>query len=120
LTDHEELRHIEITDGERTVATADVVAADESAATVRASLHTESGPIPPGTQASLVDAVLDLSEVKQSERVQVAVPRGDVESLLRLQQRCAEVATRTAGVTAFVEAEPPESARREQAGNSAE
>lgn len=106
MTDHDEHHHVEITDGNRTVAKADVTTLKESDVTARASLHVESGQHPPGTRASLVDAVLDLPEVQDSARVEVTVPLGDAESLHRLQQRCEDVTTRAAGATALVDAEP--------------
>jgi hypothetical protein len=99
--------HVEITDGDRTIASADVTTAQDCDGTAVASLHVESGHIPQGARAGLVDAVLDLPEVQRSPQVQVAVPRGDGESLLRLQERCDKVTTRAAGATSFVAAQPP-------------
>jgi hypothetical protein len=110
--DHAGHHHLEITDGDRTVASAEVTTTDETPATAVASLHAESGHLPAGVRASLVDAVLDLPQVQDSARVQVAVPRGDAESLYRLQQRCDDVTTRAAGATSFVEADTRDDAAR--------
>jgi hypothetical protein len=99
--------HLEVTDGERTVATAEVTAPNQPKATAVASLQAEAGHLPPGVRARLVDAVLDLPTVQGSDRVLLAVPRGDAESLHRLQERCAGITTRAAGATSFVEADPP-------------
>ena len=71
------------------------------------SLHAESGHITPGRRASLVDAVLDLPEVRESAHLKAAFPLGDSESLQRLQQRCDDVTTRPAGWSAILEASLP-------------
>lgn len=110
MSDHTAHHHVEINDGDRTLASAEVTTFEESESTTLASLHAESGHLPAGVRSSLVDAVLDLPEVQESARVRVAVPRGDAESLYRIQQRCDEVTTRAAGATAFVEADLPEDA----------
>jgi hypothetical protein len=56
---------------------------------------------------SLVDAVLDLPEVQESARLEVTFPLGDSESLHRLQERCEDVTTHPAGVSALLEANLP-------------
>ena len=71
------------------------------------SLRAESGHITPGRRASLVDAVLDRPEVRESARLEAAFPLGDAESLHRLEQRCEHVRTRPAGSSAIVEADLP-------------
>ena len=85
-------------------------------------MRAESGHITPGRRASLVDAVLDLPEVRESARLEAAFPLGDTDSLHRLQQRCEHVRTRPAGSSAIVEADLPPggrgSAAQEPAGNS--
>jgi len=58
-------RHVEISDHERTVAAAEVTSQGPGG-TAWASLRAESGHITPGRRASLVDAVLDLPEVRES------------------------------------------------------
>ncbi len=75
--------------------------------TARVSLRAESGHITPGRRASLVDAVLDLPEVRESARLEAAFRLGDSESLQRLQQRCADVSTRPAGWSALLDAGLP-------------
>jgi hypothetical protein len=107
-------RQVEINDGERTVAAADVNTSSGADRTARASLRAESGHIPPGSRASLVDAVLDLPEVQESTRLEAAFPLGDSESLHRLQERCENVRTHPAGVSALVEADIPAGTRRRQ------
>ena len=96
--------HLEINDGERTVAVADVTASPGADRTAWASLRTVSGHIPPGSLVSLVDAVLDLPHVRESSRLKAAFPLGDSESLRRLQQRCADVTVHPAGASALLEA----------------
>lgn len=109
MSEHDGHHHLEVTDGDRTVARAEVTTSPDAAAPARASLHAEAGHIPPGSRASLVDAVLDLPQVQDSDRVQVALPLGDSESLHQLQQRCDHVTSRAAGSTAIVEGALPES-----------
>ena len=109
MTDPETSRHIEIKDGDQTVADADVSASGQPEGTATASLRAASGHIAPGSRASLVDAVMDLPEVQESSRLKAAVPLGDGESLDRLRERADEVTTRPAGSTALVDAKiPPE------------
>ena len=107
MTDPETSRHIEIKDGDQTVADADVSASGEPEGTATASLRAASGHIAPGSRASLVDAVMDLPEVQESSRLKAAVPLGDGESLERLRERADEVTTRPAGSTALVDAAVP-------------
>src|SRR5665811_893171 len=60
-----------------------------------------SGHIPPGSRARLVDAVLALPEVQDSQGLQATVPLGDAESLQRLRDRCEGMTTRPAGSSAL-------------------
>ena len=77
------------------------------AAPARTSLHAASGHIPPGSRASLVDAVMDLPEVRASTRLEATVPLGDGEALERLRQRTEDAVTRPAGSTALLDASVP-------------
>ena len=96
--------HLQITDAGQVVAEADVTRKD--AGTVEASLWAQSGPVPAGTRATLVDAVLD--EVREpATQLRAAVPTGDAESLIRLRERCETVEMRAAGATVMVDAEAP-------------
>jgi alpha-D-ribose 1-methylphosphonate 5-triphosphate synthase subunit PhnG len=105
VTDPCASRHVEIKEGEQTVAAAQVAASEQAGGTVRVSLHAASGHVAPGTRAMLVDAVLDLPEVRASARLRVTVPLGDTESLWRLRERTEDAATRPAGSTALVDAD---------------
>jgi hypothetical protein len=107
MTDPGKQRHVEIKDGEETVAAAEVTTSQKSGGTVQASLHAQPGHIAPGSRASLVDAVMDLPEVQASEHLQATVPLGDTESLQRLRERTNDTATRPAGSTALVDANIP-------------
>jgi hypothetical protein len=100
-------RHVEIKDGEQTVAAAEVTTSQGPEGTAQASLHAVSGHVAPGTRARLVDAVMDLPEVQDSEHLAAAVPLGDSESLQRLRERSEDVTTRPAGSTAMVDADLP-------------
>jgi hypothetical protein len=101
---HDLRQHVEVSDDDRTVATAEVTTSEGAGGTARVSLHAEAGHITPGRRASLVDAVLDLPEVQESARMEAAFRLGDNESLHRLQERCEAVSTRPAGWSALVDA----------------
>jgi hypothetical protein len=100
-------QRVEVSDDDRTVATAEVTTSEGPGGTARVSLRAEPGHITPGRRACLVDAVLDLPEVQESARVEAAFRLGDSESLHRLQQRCDEVSTRSAGWSALLDADLP-------------
>ena len=100
-------QHVEVSDDGRTAAAAQVIISEEPGGTARVSLRAEAGHITPGPRASLVDAVLDLPQVRESARLEAAFPLGDGESLLRLQQRCQDVTTRQAGCSALVDTSLP-------------
>jgi hypothetical protein len=100
-------QRVEVSDADRTVATAEVTTAERSGGTARVSLRAVAGHITPGRRASLVDAVLELPEVRDSARVEAALPLGDSETLHRLQERCQDVSTRPAGWSALVDANLP-------------
>jgi hypothetical protein len=109
MAEHDLRQRVEITDDDRTVATAEVTTSEGSGGTARVSLRAEPGHITPGRRANLVDAVLDLPEVQESARVEAAFRLGDGESLYRLQERCEDVSTRSAGWSALVDANLPSS-----------
>ncbi len=122
MAGHDLHQHVEVSDDGRTVAVAEVIICGGSGGIARASLRAESGHIAPGRRASLVDAVLDLPEVRESVRLEAAFPLGDTESLHRLEQRCQDVRTHPAGSSAIVEADLPPggrgSAAQEPAGGA--
>jgi hypothetical protein len=107
MTDRGTPRHVEIKDGDETVATAKVTTSQEAGGTAQASLHAASGQIAPGSRADLVDAVMDLPEVQASKHLQATVPLGDGESLERLRDRTDDTTTRPAGSTALLDANIP-------------
>jgi uncharacterized phage protein gp47/JayE len=100
-------RHVEVKDGDQTVAAAEVTTAEGAEGTARTSLHAASGHVPAGSRASLVDAVMDLPEVQASTRLEATVPLGDGEALERLRQRTEDAVTRPAGSTALLDASVP-------------
>jgi hypothetical protein len=107
MTSPDTPRHIEIKDGDQTVAAAEVTTSSEADGTARASMHAASGHVAPGKRASLVDAVMDLPEVQASARLEAAITRGDAESLERLRERTEDTVTRPAGSTTLVDADIP-------------
>ena len=107
MTNPEEARHLEIKDEtDRTVAQAEVTTAVGPEGTVRTSMQADAY-APPGYRASLVDAVMDLPEVRASDRVEAAIPYGDSESLGRLRERTEDAQTRAAGATTLLDANIP-------------
>ncbi|HEX6523070.1 MAG TPA: hypothetical protein VF070_24200 [Streptosporangiaceae bacterium] len=110
MTSPDNLRHIEVKDGDQTVAAAEVTTSEQAGGTARTSLHAAPGHVTPGSRARLVDAVLDLPEVQASERLEATVPAGDGESLERLRERTGDPVTRPAGSTVLLDAAlPPDS-----------
>ena len=109
MAGHDLRQRVEVSDDDRTVATAEVTTSEGPGGTARVSLRAEPGHITPGRRASLVDAVLDLPEVQESARLEAAFRLGDGESLHRLQERCEDVSTRPAGWSALVDANLPSS-----------
>ena len=69
MTNPETARHIEIKDGDHTVAAAEVATSQEAGGTARASLHPTSGPAPPGSRANLVNAVMDRNSILGSSAI---------------------------------------------------
>jgi len=103
----EKSRRVEVKDHGQTVAAAEVKTVEHPAGTVRTSLVPASGHTPPGSRASLVDAVMDLPEVQAGARLEATVPLGDAESLERLRERTEDAVTRPAGSTVLVDADIP-------------
>ena len=100
-------RHVEIRDGGRMVAAAEVTTARGPEGTARTSLHATAGHLAPGRRADLVDAVMDLPEVRASQRLEATVPLGDGEFLQRLRERTTDAVTRPAGSTVLLDATIP-------------
>ncbi len=119
MAGHDLRQRVEVSDDDRTVATAEVITSEGSGGTARVSLRAEPGHITPGHRASLVDAVLDLPEVQESARLEAAFRLGDGESLHRLRERCEDVSTRPAGWSALVEANLPSSRAGQHVPDSA-
>jgi hypothetical protein len=111
MTDPDAPRHIEIRDGDHAIAAAEVMTCEKAARTARVWLHAAPGHVTPGRRASLVDAVMDLPEVRASARLEATVPLGDAELLERLRQRTRDAVTRPAGCTALVDADIPAPSR---------
>jgi hypothetical protein len=108
MTDPETSRHVEIKDGDdRTAAVADVTTARGPDGTVRTSMYAKDEHVRPGDRAALVDEVMDLPEVRASNRVEATVPFGDAESVERLRERTDDATLRTAGSTTLLDANVP-------------
>jgi hypothetical protein len=107
MTDSESTHHIEIKDNDRTAAVAEVTTARGPEGTVRASMYAKNEHVRPGDRAALVDEVMDLPEVKASDRMEAAVPYGDAESVERLRERTDDATLRAAGSTTLLDANVP-------------
>jgi hypothetical protein len=108
MTDPPTSRYVEIKDDEdRTAAVAEVTTARGPEGTVRTSMYAKNERVRPGDRATLVDEVMDLPEVKESNRVEATVPYGDAESVERLRQRTDDAVLRAAGATTLVDANLP-------------
>jgi len=105
MTNPENSRHVEIKDDDdRTAAVADVTTARGPDGTVRTSMYAKNEHVRPGDRAALVDEVMDLPEVKASDRVEATVPFGDAESVERLRERTDDATLRAAGSTTLLDA----------------
>ena len=108
MTNPENSRHVEIKDDDdRTAAAADVTTARGPDGTVRTSMYAKNENVRPGDRAALVDEVMDLPEVKASDRVEATVPLGDVESVERLRERTDDSTLRAAGSSTLLDANVP-------------
>ncbi len=107
MTGSDTSRHVEVKEGDQTVAAAEVTTSGQADGTARISLHAAPGHIVPGSRANLVDAVMNLPEVQASERLEATVPLGDCESLERLRERTKDPVTWAAGSTALLDATIP-------------
>ena len=105
MTDKGKHHNVELSDGDHRVTSADVTTPTHSDGTAEVSLHAQSGHLPPGSRADLVDAVLDLPEVQASAHLQATLPLGDSESLERLRERTDDMTTRAAGSTILVDSD---------------
>jgi len=87
----------------RTLATAELHPTG-TAGVVHSDLHVESGHLPVGTRARLVDAVLAHPDVDHADRLVATMPLGDTEMLARVRECCDQVEAHAAGATKVVEA----------------
>jgi hypothetical protein len=108
MADQPAHRHVEVSEGERVIALAQVTTSPEDPLTAQAWLQAESGHLPGGSRASLVDAVLNLPELQGSTHLAATVPLGDAESLRRLEECTDGMTTRAAGSSALVDADLPD------------
>ena len=107
MTDEARYRSVEICYGDRVVTSAQVTMSSAVPRTARASLHAEAGHLPAGSRTNLIDALLDLPEVRNSVHLQVTCQLGDAESIERLRQRTNHMITRAAGASALIDADLP-------------
>jgi hypothetical protein len=120
MNDPKTSRRVEIKDEEdRTAAVAEVTTAAGPEGTVRTSMYAKSERVRPGDRAALVDEVMGLPEVRESDRVEATVPFGDAESVERLMERTDDTALRAAGGTTLIDANVPPGDRYQPAEPSA-
>lgn len=94
--------HITVEDSGRVIGRADV-RVDRDNDRSQAAMSVESGQLPPGSRARIVDAVLNSPDVQQTSQLQASVPAGESEMIDRVRERCSDVETRRAGSTTLVE-----------------
>ena len=102
MTSPPDVHHITVESDGRLTAAADV-RETEDPATVCSALHVESGQLPPGTRARLVDAVLDDPRIRRASRLIATMPTGDTDMLERIRERAVAVEARAVGATKLVE-----------------
>ena len=120
MTDPDTSRHVEIKDeDDHTAAVAEVTTASGPEGTVRTSMYAKREHVRPGDRAALVDEVMDLPEVKESNRVEATVPYGDAESVERLRERTDDAVLRAAGGTTLLDANLPGDDGHQPAGPAA-
>ncbi len=98
-------QQINVTEDGHVVASSDVSTPTNPHGTARVTLHAESGHVPAGARAHLVDAVLDLPEVRLADHLLAYAPLGDTESIRRIGERTTDMRTHAAGCTAVVDAD---------------
>ena|SRR6478752_1534602 len=102
-------QHIVIEDEGRLLAEAVVESHPDL---VEAMLRVEAGHIAPGTTSRLVDAVIDLMQVRAGTTLEMTFPTGQAEMLEQIRSRCPDVTTRVAGVSCRLHTTVPTPARR--------
>ena len=103
MTDRRIHRNVAVGDGDHVVC-AEVVISSDPHGTAEAVVHATSGHIAPVVRRNLIDAMLDLPEIRGSDHLVATLPLGDAESLMRLDERCDGMTVRAAGSSALVEA----------------
>lgn len=98
------IQHITIEDDGRLLAEADVRSEPD---VIRAALRVEAGHLPVRTRTRLVDAVLDTSNAPSGTPLEMTLPAGDAEILLRMRERCTDVSTRAAGASCLLHTTTP-------------
>jgi hypothetical protein len=104
MTPSDDALTISIEQDGHTVASAEVRPAGQPGV-VHSDMHVESGHLPGGTRARLVDAVLEHPQLDTAQRLLATMPLGDTEMLHRVRQRCRDVHAHAAGATKIVEAQ---------------
>jgi hypothetical protein len=88
----------------RRVAAVDVYPdPDSEQATLR--FRVDAGHLPATVRRELVEAVLNLSQLRDCYRLHIALPLGDAELLRDLEQHCAALNAHAAGATCLIEAD---------------
>jgi hypothetical protein len=99
------IQHITIEDDGRLLAEADVRSEPD---VIRAALRVEAGHLPARTRARLVDAVLDTLQAPAGTPLEMTLPAGDAEILLRMRERCTYIDTRAAGASCLLQTTTPQ------------
>ena len=89
----------------RVAAEAHVRSSPEPHGTAKVALHPRHEVAAPEARRALVDQVLDVPGVSNSDDVHVVAALGDVDSITRLQERTQNFQARAAGSSSIIDAE---------------
>ena len=103
-----EPERLEVEHDGQVVASAVVRSTPEPHGVAEVALQRQRHDVPPAVRTDLVDQVLDVPGVSNSDGVHVVLPLGDDVSIRRLQERTTTFDAHRAGYSAVVDAGLPE------------
>lgn len=103
-----EPQRLEVERDGQVVASAVVRSTPEPSGVAEVALERQQHDVPPAAREELVDRVLDVPGVSNSDGVHVVLPLGDDASIRRLQERTTSFDAHRAGYSAVVDAGLPD------------
>ena len=103
-----EQERIQVERDGRVIASAVVRSTPEPSGVAEVALQRQEHDVPPAVRQELVDQVLDVPGVSNSDSVHVVLPVGDDASIRRIQERTTSFDAHRAGYSAVVDASLPE------------